>query len=125
MFVFFSLSLGFLLKMDNILLITIKASDSDKVHTVEINPSKYVTDATDFSSNIVSKFSDLNALVELIKTQIIGKVIPSGSNSTNNNNFNDRENPYYADDPLRAGPPRRPFRMVKHLKINEENERNI
>jgi len=98
-------------QMDNILFVHIKASDSDKIHNVEINPSKFVTETNDFSSNIVSKFSDLNALVELIKNQIIGKVIPAGSNNNNNNNNNnnERENPYFVDDPLRVGPPRRPM----------------
>jgi len=98
------------LKMDTLLFVHIKSSSSDKVHSVEVNVSKFINDANFDPANFKASFSDLNGLIDLVKNDIIGNVVPSGNTSTTNdsqtNNNNHRVT--YPDDPLRIGPPKRP-----------------
>jgi hypothetical protein len=68
-------------QFDNTLLIHCKTDQSDKVQSVEINVNSFVSD-TVAEPNVDKIFRNLDGLINLLKTDVVGKLIPSGESSS-------------------------------------------
>ena len=69
--------------MDNDLLFHFKVENTDKTHTLEVNVNTFMKDPTSetIPSDLSTIFKDFDNLVNFLKQEVLGRVIPSSSTS--------------------------------------------